>query len=95
MRIMRVVVLAVTVIAWVIAIGSFINSIADVAAFPDVARNILGLWPDPDTGLGAAVRFGAVGVVIAGILSYRYLGKVIERREQAPDHAARPIVAGS
>ena len=88
LKAIRIVVLAVTVAAWVVALGSMINSIADVSTFPDVARSVLGLWPDPDSSTGTVIRFGAVAVVIAGILSFRALGKGA-RREQARDDSDR------
>ncbi|GAA1770733.1 hypothetical protein [Agromyces humatus] len=85
MKAIRIVVVAVIVAAWVVALGSFINSIADVSTFPDVARSVLSLWPDPDTSTGTVIRFGAVAVVIAGILGFRALGKAGARREHARD----------
>ncbi len=89
MKAIRTVVLAVIVAAWVVALGSLINSIADVSTFPDVARSVLGLWPDPNSSTGTVVRFGAVAVVIAGILTFRALGKVGARREESRDDSDR------
>ncbi len=89
MKAIRIVVLAVIVAAWVVALGSLINSIADVSTFPDVARSFLGLWPDSDTSTGTVIRFGAVGVLIAGILGFRALGTGGARRERARDDSDR------
>lgn len=60
------------------AAGTPVNTFADVSAFPEGAQNFLGPWPDPETGLGLAVRFGAIAVILA----YRYVGNVIKRAEQ-------------
>ncbi|RJT96629.1 hypothetical protein D6T65_15985 [Arthrobacter frigidicola] len=89
MKIIRIVVLAVVIIAWIVALGSFINSAADVSAFPDAARSVLGLWPDPGTSAGTVMRFGAVAVVIAGILGFRALGKSGARPGQAREDSDR------
>ncbi|AWB86795.1 hypothetical protein C3E77_09300 [Mycetocola zhujimingii] len=94
MRVTRTVTLAVIIVAWIVALGSLINSFTDVAAFPEVVRSILGLWPDPDSSTGTVVRFGAVAVLIASILGYRFLGKAIQRSEQDPDQAARMVGSG-
>ena len=94
MRITRIVLLAVIIAAWVVAVGSLINSFADVSAFPEAARNVLALWPDPDTAAGTTVRFGAVAVLIAGILGYRSLGKAIKRSKQDRGEAASRVVSG-
>ncbi|AWB89355.1 hypothetical protein [Homoserinimonas hongtaonis] len=87
MKPIRVALLAVIIFAWVIAAGSFVNSIADVSSFPGGVRSVLGLWPDADTVAGTAVRFGAVAVLIAGIVGYRALGKRVKRRQALPADA--------
>ena len=72
-----------------------INSATDVSAFPEVARSVLGLWPVPGTSTGTGARFGAVAVVIAGILSFPAFGKSGARRGQVrQDYDRVPPVLG-
>ena len=95
MRSVRVVVLVVIVIGWVVAAGSLVTSIVDPSSLPGFLQNLLGLWPDPGTAASWVVRFAAIGVVIAGIVTFRVLGKMLARREAAQDTAAQGIPAAN
>lgn len=91
MRSVRVVVLFVIVFGWVVAAGSLVTSIVDPSSLPGFLQNLLGLWPDPGTPASWAVRFGSIGLVIAGVVVFRLLGKMLARREAAQDAATRAI----
>ncbi|MCR2811541.1 hypothetical protein NQ166_09375 [Microbacterium sp. zg.Y1090] len=83
MKALRVTIVIVVVIAWVAAAGSLITAFVDLSSLPAFARGALGLWPDPGTPASLAVRFGAIGVVVAGIVALRVLGKAMERRNSS------------
>lgn len=91
MRGVRVVVLVVVVIGWLVAVGSLVTSVADLSSLPGFWQNVLGLWPDAGTPESWVVRLAAIGVVIAGIVVFRVLGKTLARRDSARDAAARGI----
>ena len=96
MRVLRIVIVIVIAVGWVIAAGSLVTGFVDLSALPAFARSALGLWPDAGTSAALAVRFGSIGVVIAGIVSLRLLSRMRERRAQAADGAAgRGILAGA
>lgn len=94
MRTIRIIILAITVVAWVVAIGSGITAVTDVSTFPEPLRGFFGLWPEPDSATAIPVRFGAVAVLIAGILTFRATGKALKRQEQEHEAASRPVVSG-
>lgn len=83
MKALRITIVIAIVIAWVIAAGSLITGFADLASLPVFARSALGLWPDAGTPAALAVRFGSIGMVIAGIVALRVLGKMREREARA------------
>ncbi|MCR2793029.1 hypothetical protein NQ156_08160 [Microbacterium sp. zg.Y625] len=96
MRTTRIVIVIVIALGWVIAAGGLITSFVDLAALPAFARSALGLWPDAGTSAALVVRFGSIGVVVAGIVSLRVLGKMRERQVQAQaDAAGRGILTGT
>ena len=91
MKTVRIVALVVVAIGWVVAAGSLVTSIVDLPSLPGFLQNVLGLWPDPGTAASWTVRIASIGVVIAGIVVFRALGKMLARRESAQDAAARGI----
>ncbi|MCR2825322.1 hypothetical protein [Microbacterium sp. zg.Y909] len=96
MKPLRITIVIAIVIAWVMAAGSLITSFVDLASLPVFARSTLELWPDAGTPAALVVRFGSIGLVIAGIVTLRILGKWRERRAQAQDDApARGILTGT